>query len=337
MTALAFAQDEGKKVVVEQGTLGPSKIMIVVAPMWNKHVLIYAHGFRPANEPLSAVFPVDSPDVKALLDEGWMIAATSYRRNGWIVDDAIEDMTQLRQYVIDKYGMPERIYLDGWSMGGAIVTKMAETCKGQYDGVLAVGSALNFGAVQYTFQPQMPLLFISNQNELNDPKHYLAQLKDAPIKPALWFLKRDGHCNMNTSEELAALHALFTYRETGKIEDNKDATIVLTPASVARFADGGAYAKMTGANIDTEFTAADLEKLDITRGRKFQVIFKEKTETILLGTSYFDVKQGEWVAFLMADGYVKIARNYDSVIALLGCKTGDELFIKPLPEKEVPK
>ena len=335
--AVAFAQNEAKTVTVEQGTLGPSKIMIAAPAKWNKHMLIYAHGLRAANTPLSAEFSVNDPLNKTLLDEGWLIAETSYRRNGWIVDDAITDLTQLRQYVIDKYGMPERIYLCGGSMGGAIVTRMAETCKGQYDGALAVGPALNFGAVKYTFRPEMPLLFISNQNELVDPKRYLAQLTDVPIKPALWYLKRDGHCNLNDQEELAALRALVAYRETGKIEDNKDATIILTPKSVARFADGGAYAKMTGANIDTEFTAADLEKLGITRGKTFQVTFNEKTFTVLLGVSYFDVRQGEWVAFVMANGYVKIARNYDSVIALLGCKTGDELFIKPMPEKEAPK
>ena len=329
----AFAADEGQKVTVEQGTLGLSKIMVAVPAKWNKHVLIYAHGLRPATDPLSAEFSVNDPLNKILLDEGWLIAETSYRRNGWIVDDAITDLSELRQHVIDKYGKPERIYLCGGSMGGAIVTKMAETCQGQYDGALAVGAALNFGAVKYSFTPEMPLLFISNQNELAGPRQYLAKLGDVQIKPALWYLKRDGHCNLNAPEELAALRALFAYRETGKIEDNKDATIILTPQSVARFADGGAYAKMTGANIDTEFTAADLEKLGITRGKQFQVTFNEKTFTVLLGASYFDVKRGEWVAFVKADGYLKIARNFDSVIILLGCKAGDEIFIKPMPEE----
>jgi len=336
-TALAFAQDDGKKVTIEQGNLGPSKIMIAAPAKWNKHVLIYAHGLRAANTPLSAEFSVTELCNRTLLDEGWLIAETSYRRNGWIVDDAIEDLTQLRQYVIDKYGVPEHIYLAGGSMGGAIVTKMTETCKGQYDGALAVGAALNIGAVNYSFHPEMPLLFISNQNELSDPKRYLAGLVNDPMKPALWYLKRDGHCNLNAQEELAALRALFVFRETGKVETDKDATIVLTPKSVARFADGGAYARMTGANINTEFTAADLEKLGITRGKTFQVTFNEKTFTVLLGASYFDVPQGGWVAFVMADGYVKIARNYDSVIAALGCKEKDEIFIKPMPEKEPPK
>lgn len=332
--ALAFAQDADKTVTIENGTLGPSKIMIAVPAKWNKHVLIYAHGLRAANTPLSADFSVDNACVRALLDEGLIIAATSYRRNGWIVEDAIEDLTQLRQYVIDKYGVPERIYLDGGSMGGAIVTKMAETCKGQYDGVLAVGAALNIGAVKYSFHPEMPMLFISNQNELSDPKHYLGEAKDVPLKPALWYLKRDGHCNLNDQEELAALRAVFAFRETGKIEDNKDATVVITPKSVARFADGGAYARMTGANINTEFVAADLEKLGITRGKTFQVAFNEKTFTVLLGVSYFDVPQSGWVAFMMADGHVKIARNYDSVIAALGCKNGDEIFIKAMPAEK---
>jgi hypothetical protein len=286
---------------------------------------------------LSADFSVDRLENQALLDEGWLIASTSYRRNGVIIDDAIEDLMQLRQYVIDKYGMPERIYLVGGSMGGAIVTKMAETYKGQYYGVLAVGAALSIGPLKYSFHPEMPLLFISNQNELADPKRYLEEAKNAMIKPAYWYLKRDGHCNLNGPEQLAAFRALIAFSETGRIDNEKDATVILSPKSVARFADGGAYARMTGANINTEFVAADLEKLGITRGKSFQVTFMDKSFTVLLGASYFDVPQGGWVAFLMADGYLKIARNFDSVIAALGCKEGNEICIKAVPEKEPSK
>lgn len=330
-TLVACAQEKADAgFTIVQDTLGASKIMLAVPKTWNKQVLMLAHGLRMEDTPVTAEFTPTGDCYGTLLAEGWLIANTSYRRNGYLHDEAIEDLDLLRKYVVEKYGMPERVYLLGASMGGAIVTRMAETRKGQYDGVLAIGAALNIGGINYAFAPQMPVLFLSNQNEMNDPRQYQQRAAVTPLIPAVWQVKRDGHCNTNDREELLALRALFAWREKGAIDDEKDATIVLTPASVARFHDGGASAAVANADINTRFVAADLEKLGITHGKTFALTFKEKTVNVLLGSSYFDVPRGQWVAFVMADGYVKIARNYASVREMLGCKEGDEIFIQPL-------
>jgi alpha-beta hydrolase superfamily lysophospholipase len=55
-----------------------------------------------------------------------MVATTSYRRNGLVVADAIADLDALRAYIAQAYGEPERVILEGESMGGLIVTIMAE-------------------------------------------------------------------------------------------------------------------------------------------------------------------------------------------------------------------
>ncbi|HEY3377068.1 MAG TPA: DUF6351 family protein, partial [Armatimonadota bacterium] len=329
----AWSKDPAlKNIRVEQGMLGASKIMIAVPKKWNRSVLIIAHGLVMENMPLSADFSLEDACLQPLLQEGWMIASTSYRRNGYLHDEAIEDIDQLRQHIITTYGAPERVYLEGGSMGGAIVTKMAETHQGQYDGVLAVGAVLVINSLNYSFVPQMPLLFISNQNEMTDPKAYLAKgaNANAPLQPAVWQVKRDGHCNLNAKEELAALRALFAWRETQQIERDKDATIVLSPKSVARFHDGGVYAGITEVsasygNIDTQFTADNLKQLGITLGKRFTATCNGKTVTVLYGTSYFDVPRGEWVAFIIADGYLKIARHYENAAAVFGCKAHDQI------------
>ena len=43
---------------------------------------------------------------RALLNEGWMVATTSYRRNGIIIADAIDDLDALRAFIADTYGEP---------------------------------------------------------------------------------------------------------------------------------------------------------------------------------------------------------------------------------------
>ncbi len=334
---VGLSHGEAKQdIKIERGTLGASQIMIATPQRWNRKVLMLAHGLRMENVPLTAEFPVEDPLSKRLLSEGWMIASTSFRRNGYIVADAVEDIEQLRHYIAGRYGQPKRVYVDGYSMGGAIVTQIAEAGRGKYDGALAIGAVLATASNRYTFSPQIPLLFVSNQNETADPKAYLGQQKDARMKPAFWVVKRDGHCNITNQEEEAALRALFTYREKGKIELEKEGTIIpAPPASVAQFHDGGASAAITRVdavygNFNTKFVASDLEKLGLRKGSKFALIFDGRTVEVLYGTTYSDVARGEWVAFMEADGYLKIARNFENAAAILGCKESDQTFIQPV-------
>ncbi len=60
------------------------------------------------------------------VSQGWTVAATSYRRSGLIVADAIRDVFNLRNWVCSEVGVPVWCFLDGRSMGGAISTRIAE-------------------------------------------------------------------------------------------------------------------------------------------------------------------------------------------------------------------
>jgi S-adenosylmethionine hydrolase len=81
-------------------------------------------------------------------------------------------------------------------------------------------------------------------------------------------------------------------------------------------------------NIDTDFVSSDLERLGITKGVIFTVQFKDKSFKVMMATTYDDVQQGEWVAFITPDGFLRIARNVESAAKLLGCKQGDSIVIK---------
>ena len=320
--------------VVERAELKGSKIMIAKPVPWNGNALILAHGLRTENLPLTADFSMDDPFARTLLDEGWLIASTSYRRNGLIIDEAVDDIRQLVDHVAEKHGKPSRVFVEGGSMGGSIALLIADNPPVGWAGALCIGPAL-FDSLKFTHKPRVPVVFLCNQNEVTAPREYMAKLADGAVKPALWIVKRDGHCNVNDTERLNAFRALVAYAQKEPVELSKDATVdTATSVSVAVFRDGGAAAKVLAVspaygNFNTQFIAGDLDRLGIKKGDRFVVQFGDRKYEVLLGTTYGDVAQGEWVAFFTAEGQLKIARQFASAVELLGCTVGDEILVKP--------
>ncbi len=322
-----------EKPIVERSELEGSNIMIVKPASWNGKLLILAHGYRPKNAPLSCnILYKSNTFYRQLLKDGWMLAATSYRTNGWAVKAGIKDIANLYDFIANKYGKPTKTYLRGTSMGGLIVTLIAEQPRKRYDGVLANCPVIgkNRGL---NFNPRIPIVFLCNKNEAGSAKRYLSELVRGSVKPAAWTVGRKGHCNINGEEELSALKALVDYAEGKAIKMTNDCTVEKKPESKTLFKDGAAYAKVTKVssvygNFNTEFTRTDLEKAGIGKGRKFTVGFGKKQYDVLYGDTYFDVPRGDWIAFVTADGYLKISRNFANAVKLLGCKEGDTIFIR---------
>ena len=163
-------------------------------------------------------------------------------------------------------------------MGGAIVTLIAETAPEGYDGLLALGAALQVRDAEqpheWSYTPRLPLLFLSNQNESEGPQSYIQKAVKAPSVPVFWSVARDGHVNLREIERETALRALDAYLDTGAIERDKDATIAPDHVSSAEFVEGGAYTKIesissTYGNINTEFIESDLQQLGISSQNPF--------------------------------------------------------------------
>jgi hypothetical protein len=137
---------------------------------------------------------------------GWLVGMTSYRRDGRIVKEAIDDINILRDYVVDKIGIilsnlsslflsllllsfivqlfiftftgePSLCILEGRSMGGAIVTLISERYPERYQGIVAIGAALlveeKENPIDFTYKPVVPLLFLTNQSELGPIQDYM--------------------------------------------------------------------------------------------------------------------------------------------------------------------
>lgn len=337
---------DGYSVITDK--LEGSKITIAVPEKLSGNLLLLAHGYRieSAGE-LSSDFSTEGEFSQKLLKEGWIIGSTSYRRNGVILSDAVEDIEFLKKYIEGKYGKAENVYLKGGSMGGLIITLMAEKTDNQYKGAMAIGAALTMQEegkeIKLNHAPQIPILYLTNQSELKRPQDYIAAYRDGKFEPVLWKVNRDGHCNTNNKEELEAFEALVKYAETGKIEKGRELLIEMSKGpSNAAFRNGKAYAEVLSADkafgsVYVDLRKEDFEKLDIKLGQYYEIGSGNKSWRIKLGTTYGDVPYNFWISFFEADGKFKVARNFRNAARPLGCGVGDTLYIKAsdMPE-EIP-
>jgi pimeloyl-ACP methyl ester carboxylesterase len=326
-------------VDISSGTLEGSIYTIAKPENWQGSLLLIAHGLRPENADLSASLDLNRSVYAKLLDLNWMLASTSYRRNGLIIHDAVEDLENLRKHIIKTHGEPKRILIMGDSMGGAIGVLIAETLFEHYDGILAVGAALHVRdpeeSLSPSYLPQIPLLFLSNQDELAEPEEYVSRTTRAQFPPALWKVARDGHVNVSDSEREAALLALNEYINSGHIEHNKDGTIAgQFQASTAEHTQAGASGEITQitdvfGNFFTSYVADDLGRLGVERESYFHLSFGEHTVRVYWGATYSDVSKGEWVAFISPEGNLMVARNMENACETINCKINDRVLLFP--------
>lgn len=320
--------------LVSTGMIGTARFTIAAPTTnWNGSVLLLAHGFRPEGAPLLADLDERDPQFAALRRSGWIVASTSFRRNGMILRDAIEDLDQLRDHVGKVFDEPKRVFVQGESMGGAVATLMAERVPGRYAGFLAIGAALEIedaaNPIKLTGQPKTPLLFLSNRSEVDGPTAYAAKVAVEP-KPVVWRVDRDGHVNVNSAERARAFAALVEWASGKLPSTNAVPTIPPTPGpSTAKLILGrraeGSVTKVNPfyGNLTTSLIAADLESAGIEPKSRFKLTLGGQTVDVLYGSDFGDVPKGEWVAFIDAEGFVFISKNWDNAAKATGVKTGD--------------
>ena len=106
------------------GMLGGAAYQIEVPANWNGKLVMYAHGFRGNDVPLT----VNGPSIRRhLIQQGYAWAASSYSRNYYDVRAGVEDTNKLAlnfNTITAAAGRtlaaPSRIYITGHSMGGHI-------------------------------------------------------------------------------------------------------------------------------------------------------------------------------------------------------------------------
>jgi pimeloyl-ACP methyl ester carboxylesterase len=291
-----------------------------------------------------------------------MIAMTSYRRNGLIVADGVADLDALRASIEQTYGRPERVLLEGESMGGLIVTLIAERTpeidaegRPAYSGAVAIGAALSAhetnSSAGLSLQPKIPVIFISTLGELDGPAGYLAARvphDTTDVRPVVFRVARDGHVNVNQRERLATLNALNAWLDSGRDalprpaagEPFFDATVppAPQPSEVTRQVDGRGFEARVReisadyGNVVLDAQPGDFAAAGIGRMTWFQFQAGGRTYRVRYGRDFDSVKRGEWVAFPDADGLTLLARNFGDAAATAGLHPGDTVTVRRYDE-----
>jgi hypothetical protein len=118
-TALAFEALPGTTTTRFHGVLNGAGYRIEVPENWNGRLVMYAHGYRGTNVPLT----VSNPSIRAhLIANGYAWAASSYSKNYYDVRAGVEDTNALALAFSRLTGLaePTRRYIIGHSMGGHI-------------------------------------------------------------------------------------------------------------------------------------------------------------------------------------------------------------------------
>jgi len=340
---------------LDTGEIEGAKFVIARPAQWNGDVLLIAHGFRDAKAPLVADLNPDHLACHTLLDAGWVVATTSFRRNGMIIRDAIADLENLRAHIAGLCGEPRRVVLEGDSMGGAIVTLIAEQFAEHYQGAVAVDAALQTRGskdpLTFSLQPQIPLVFLTNQSELGGPRKYVNAPFAQQNRALLLEVLRDGTGNVNQRERLVALRTLIDLIDHQPVTLPSvpgapmffDATQEPVPASsqVRPLDEGGFEARVTevtaiSGDLVLDAQPSDFSGADIAPDMWFELIAKGQSFRVLYGRNRASVKPGQWVAFPDADGFFNLTHNTAHeaapAAAAIGLKAGEPVVIHRLPE-----
>ena len=177
-----------------QGELGGAKYAIKLPQKWNGTLLLYSHGYRfaqpgpPSFGAVSTAAQVSSTDTdgsgndalsKKLLAEGYALAGSAYKSNGWAVADGVAADEALHARFAKLVGTPKRTYVWGDSLGGLITEIVAERNPDWVDGAAPMCGAVagpNFNldlaldvafAIKTLIDPALTLTGFSSDAEAN--------------------------------------------------------------------------------------------------------------------------------------------------------------------------
>ena len=153
LTGLANAEKRRGFPAELSGELKGAPFRIVVPANWNGTLLVYAHGYRDkADHPgevdnRNADIAPNPAFEPLLLAQGYALAGTAYKDNGWAVEEGIHDLKNLVTHFRGRVGHPEHTIIWGFSMGSVITFESMEKSGSFYDGALAA-CAVGAGATQ---------------------------------------------------------------------------------------------------------------------------------------------------------------------------------------------
>ena len=128
------------------GEIHGAPFRIRVPEVWNGTLLVFAHGYRDKadhpgeidnrNADVAPNAALEAP----LLAQGFALAGSAYKDNGWAVEDAIQDTKDLALFFRANVAKPQRTILVAASLGTFVGYKSMEQFNGIFDGALCLCS-----------------------------------------------------------------------------------------------------------------------------------------------------------------------------------------------------
>jgi len=129
------------------GEINGAPYRIRVPEVWNGTLLVFAHGYRDKadhpgeidnrNADVAPNAALEAP----LLAQGFALAGTAYKDNGWAIGDAIQDVKNLTVFFQENVAQPQHTIIVAASLGTFVGYKSMEQFGGIYDGALCLCSA----------------------------------------------------------------------------------------------------------------------------------------------------------------------------------------------------
>lgn len=126
------------------GTIDGAEFRVEVPHDWNGTLVLYSHPYYTPDIPPGIGFSTRPETSDWLLEHGYALAASDFRgRDGWVIEDAVEDQLRLLDWIEEHVGRPRRVVATGTSMGGLISVLLAEGHPRRIDGAVPMCAPFN--------------------------------------------------------------------------------------------------------------------------------------------------------------------------------------------------
>jgi hypothetical protein len=123
-------------------------LLAAIPNAWNGDLIVYAHGGPYVVPPTANTNKTDLAKYAIVVERGFGWVASTYRREGYGVQMAVEDTEHARQFFVERIRQPRRTILHGASWGGLVGAKLIEKQFKKADGSSAYdGAFFNSGFV----------------------------------------------------------------------------------------------------------------------------------------------------------------------------------------------
>lgn len=144
---------------------GGAWLVVAMPRTWNGRLIVHAHGGPRLAAPEAGDSNEDLDRFSVMVGAGYAWVGTTYRRGGYGVRMAAQDVDNSRRLFWARWGRPERTLLHGQSWGGNVAAKLAELYaldiegRANYDAVLTTNGMLFGGTHGYGFRADLRAVY----------------------------------------------------------------------------------------------------------------------------------------------------------------------------------